>query len=93
LINYWPVSFGDFLAAFAVAVLVHQVLTTWQCWQKIEKQTFFIAVVYAAIGAAIVMAQEPSISGASIFMPDMLCRIRVLFLWLWLLFLNMPLSK
>ena len=50
--NLW----GIFLLLLLVAVLVHQVLTTWQCWQKIEKQTFFIAVVYAAIGAAIVIA-------------------------------------
>lgn len=47
---------GIFLLLILVAVLVHQVITTWQNWKKIERQAFFIAVVYAVIGAAIVIA-------------------------------------
>jgi hypothetical protein len=50
--NLWGILFLLVL----VAVLVYQLITTWQRWQKIEQQTFFIAVVYAAIGTAIVIA-------------------------------------
>ncbi len=47
---------GIVLLLVIVAVFVHQVIMTWQRWQKIEQQTFFIALVYAVIGAAIVIA-------------------------------------
>jgi hypothetical protein len=47
---------GIFLLLMLAAVLVHQVITTWKHWQKIEQQAFFIAVVYTAIGAAMVIA-------------------------------------
>ena len=49
-------AWGIVLLLILVALLVRQLITTWQRWQKIEKQTFFIAVVYAAIGAAMVIA-------------------------------------
>ncbi|HEY5141602.1 MAG TPA: hypothetical protein VIJ25_20135, partial [Methylococcales bacterium] len=39
-----------------LALLVRQLITTWQRWQKIEQQTFFIAFVYSAIGAAMLIA-------------------------------------
>jgi hypothetical protein len=47
---------GGVLLLMLVAVLAHQVMTTWQRWQKIEQQTFFIAAVYVAIGAVMVIA-------------------------------------
>ncbi len=47
---------GIVLLLILVALLVRQLITTWQRWQKIEQQTFFIAVVYAAIGAAMLIA-------------------------------------
>jgi hypothetical protein len=46
---------GIILLFMLLAVLIHQVITTWQRWQKIEQQTFFIAVVYVLIGAAMVI--------------------------------------
>jgi hypothetical protein len=36
-----------------MAVLLHQIATTWQQWQKIEQQTFLISIAYIAIGAAV----------------------------------------
>ena len=36
-------------------LLVWQVLTTWNLWQKIEKQAFIIAALYCILGAAIVI--------------------------------------
>jgi hypothetical protein len=50
--TFWGIA----LLLMLVAVFAHQVITTWQRWQKIEQQTFFIAVVNTAIGAAIVIA-------------------------------------
>lgn len=46
---------GVFLLFLLAVGLVHQVATTWERWRKIEQQAFFIAVVYAAIGAAMVI--------------------------------------
>ena len=48
----WGIS----LLLLLLAVLAQQLIKTWQRWQKSEQQTFFIAVVYAAIGAAMVIA-------------------------------------
>ncbi len=50
--SFW----GVVLLLMMVVTLAYQTIKTWQHWQKIEQQTFFIAVVYAAIGAAIVIA-------------------------------------
>ena len=47
---------GIVLLLVLVAVLVHQLITTWRRWQKTEQKTFFIALVYAALGAAITIA-------------------------------------
>jgi hypothetical protein len=47
---------GVILLLILLAFLVRQVISTWQGWQKIEQQTFFIAVVYTAIGAAMLIA-------------------------------------
>jgi hypothetical protein len=47
---------GIFLLLMLVAVLAHQVISTWKRWQKIEQHAFFIALVYAASGAAMVIA-------------------------------------
>lgn len=38
-----------------LVVLVRQTITTWQRWQRIEQQTFIISVIYAGIGAAMVI--------------------------------------
>ncbi|MCI0654855.1 MAG: hypothetical protein L0Y39_10315, partial [Methylococcaceae bacterium] len=50
--NLW----GIILLLMLIAALAHQVVSTWQSWQKIEQKAFFISVAYAAIGAAIVIA-------------------------------------
>ena len=46
---------GIILLLILAALLMRQVITTWKSWQKIEQHTFFIAVVYVAIGAAMVI--------------------------------------
>ena len=47
---------GIVLLLMLVALIVQQLITTWQHWQKIEQHAFFIAFSYAAIGAAMVIA-------------------------------------
>lgn len=47
---------GVFLLVLLFAGLIYQVVTNWKCWKKIEQQAFFIAVVYAGIGAAMVIS-------------------------------------
>jgi hypothetical protein len=47
---------GIVLLLVLAALLVHQVVTTWHRWQKVEQHTFFIAVVYVVIGAAMLIA-------------------------------------
>lgn len=49
-------GYGIFLLITVVVILLYQVVATWHLWQKIEQKTFFIAVSYAAIGAAITIA-------------------------------------
>jgi hypothetical protein len=44
---------GIFLLLMLAVMLMQQLITTWQRWQKIEQKAFFIAIVYAALGAAI----------------------------------------
>ena len=44
-----------------MAVLLHQIATTWQQWQKIDQQTFLISIAYTAIGAAITIASQNKI--------------------------------
>jgi hypothetical protein len=46
-------GYGILLLIAVVVILLYQVVTTWQLWQKIEQKTFFISASYAAIGAAI----------------------------------------
>ena len=47
---------GVFLLLILAVLIAQQLITTWQRWQKIEQHLFFIAVVYTAIGAAMVIA-------------------------------------
>jgi hypothetical protein len=49
--SLWGIS----LLFLLLGVLIHQLITTWQYWQKIQQQTFFISVVYVVIGAAMVI--------------------------------------
>lgn len=53
LLAYNP--FGIVALICVMAVLVHQIVTTWQQWQKIERQTFLISIAYTAIGAAVTL--------------------------------------
>ena len=47
---------GLILLVILVIASILQTATSWQRWQKIEQQTFFISVVNAALGAAILIA-------------------------------------
>ncbi len=47
---------GIILLLIMAILIVQQVISTWQNWPKIEQQTFFIALVYVAIGAAMLIA-------------------------------------
>jgi hypothetical protein len=44
---------GILLLVIIMAILLHQIITSWHKWQKIEQKTFLISVTYATIGAAI----------------------------------------
>lgn len=46
---------GVVLLLCALVALFYPALKNWRNWRKIEQQTFFIAAVYAAIGAAMVI--------------------------------------
>jgi hypothetical protein len=47
---------GIGLLLILVAVLIYQLITTWQRWEKTEQQAFFVTALYALIGAAMVIA-------------------------------------
>ncbi len=47
---------GLVLLVILVTIFIYQLMTTWHHWKKIEQQTFFIAVVYSVVGAAMVIA-------------------------------------
>ena len=47
---------GIILLLIMAILIVQQVISTWQNWPKIEQQTFFIALVYVAIGAVMLIA-------------------------------------
>lgn len=47
---------GIILLFISMLILVHQLVSTWAHWKKIEQKTFLISVVYVAIGAAMTIA-------------------------------------
>jgi hypothetical protein len=43
---------GIVLLVMIITILLHQVITGWHKWQKIEQKTFLISVAYTVIGAS-----------------------------------------